>query len=127
LGARKGIPEGPGPTHRAAGKRGRLQPQFVQDPVEELDGSVSKALAGNVDGLAQPEPGPVHGDHPHTLEVLQQRKDRERGRAAAVQEKDQWALARLDEVDASTRADLDVSTACRGGTEDPLVDLSHLI
>jgi len=80
-----------------------------------------------VNGFAQPEPGPIHGDHPHALEMLQQRKDRERGRAAAMQEQHRWALARLDEVDASTRADLDVSTACRGGTEDPLVDRNHLI
>jgi hypothetical protein len=102
LGAREGIPQGPGRTHRAAGERGGLQLQFVQDLVEELDGGVSEELAGNANGVAQPEPRPVHGDQPHTLETFEQGKGRERGRAAAVQEQDRWALARLDEVDAST-------------------------
>jgi hypothetical protein len=110
-----------------AGERGRLQPQLVENLVEELDGGVSEALARNVNGLAQPEPRPIHGDRPHTLEMLEHRKERERGRAAAVQEHDRRALARLDHMDASTRANRDVSTPCQGSTEHPLVDLKHLI
>jgi hypothetical protein len=55
-----------------------------------------------VNGLAEPEPRPIHGDRPHTLETFEQSKERERGRAAAVQEQDRRALARLDDLDAST-------------------------
>ena len=53
-----------------------------------------KVRAWNVNGVAQPEPRPIHGDHPHILEMLKHRKDRERGRAAAMQEHDRGALAR---------------------------------
>jgi hypothetical protein len=59
-------------------------------------------LAGNVNGLAQAEPRPIHGDRPHLLEMLEQRKERERRRVAAVQEHDRRALAHLDDMDAST-------------------------
>jgi hypothetical protein len=98
----RGHTRGPRSHPRAAGERGRLQLQFVQDLVEELDGGVSVALAGNVNGLAEPESRPIHGDRPHALKTFEQRKERERGRAAAVQEQDRWAFACLDDVDAST-------------------------
>ena len=91
----------PGPAHRVAGERRRLQPQLVEDLVDELDGRVPEALARNVSGLAQPEPRPVDGDRAHALEPLEHREERERGRVAAVQEHDRRALARLDDMDAS--------------------------
>src|SRR5215212_6560535 len=101
-GAREGIPEGPGPTHRVAGERGRFQPQLVDNLVEELDRSVSEPLARDLNGLAEPQPRPIHGDRSNTLEMIEQRQERERGRARAVQQHDRWALARLDDMDAST-------------------------
>src|SRR5215212_9396068 len=72
------------PPHRTTGERRRLQPQLVQDVIKELDGSISVAFAGNLDGVAQPVPRPVHRDPPYPLQTFQQRKERERGRAGAV-------------------------------------------
>src|SRR5215208_5104532 len=69
-GAREGIPEGPGPTHRVAGERGRFQPQLVDNLVEELDRSVSEPLARDLNGLAEPQPRPIHGDRSNTLEMI---------------------------------------------------------
>jgi hypothetical protein len=102
VGARERVPERPGPTHRVAGEHRRLQPKLVDNLVEELDGGVSKALARDANRLAQPEHRPIHGDRPHTGEMVEQRKERQRGGAAAVQEHDRRALARLDDMDAST-------------------------
>jgi hypothetical protein len=80
-----------------------------------------------VNGVAQPKPGSIYGDRSYTVEPLKQRKERERGRAAAVQEKERRTLARLDDMDASTRADLEVSTPDRRGTEGPFVNSKHLV
>jgi hypothetical protein len=102
FGAREGVPERPGPTHRAAGERERVQPQLVDNLVLELDRGISEALARNANGFAQPESRPIHGNGPHTREMLEDSKERQRRRAAAVQEHDRRALARLDDMDPST-------------------------
>jgi hypothetical protein len=64
-------------------------------------------------GLAKPEPRSIHGDRPYALETFEQGNERERGRAAAVQQLDRRSLARLDDMHSSTGAKLDLSTACR--------------
>jgi hypothetical protein len=86
-----------------------------------------KRPRGTRTGSLSPCPGRSTVIAPHPLETFQQRKERKRRGAAAVQEHDRWALARLDDMDPSPRAELHVSTSCPGGPEDPLVDLDHLV
>ncbi len=80
----EGVPEGPEPAPRGSSERGRLQPERIQDLVDEFDSAVSVAFAGNVDGIAQPESGTIRVDRPHTLEMRQEGKMGQRGRTAAV-------------------------------------------
>lgn len=77
-GAGQCVPQGPCPTHGVAGKRRRVQSQLVENVVDEFDGSFAEALAGNTDGVAQPEPRPVYCDRPHAFKTLQQGKKQER-------------------------------------------------
>ena len=125
FGARERIPQPPGPTHRVAGERDRVQTQLVDDLVDELDRGFTEARVRRRSGVAQPEPRPIYGDRAHTLETLEQGKERERGRAAAVQKHDRHTVTRLDDMDASTGADLDVSTAGPGAAEHPLMNVEH--
>ena len=78
VGVRQGIPQGPRATHRVAGQRACLQPESGDDLVDERNRRFSEARARNVDGLAQPESRPIHGDRPHTLEPFEHGKERER-------------------------------------------------
>jgi len=78
----------------------RLQGKRVENLLDESDGGITVALTRNSGGVTQPEAWTIDVDRPYRLDVGEQGKLGDRGRAAAVEQHDRPTLARLDEVDA---------------------------
>lgn len=126
VGALERVPERPGTAHRVAGERGGLERERVEDLVDELARRGAEAPTLQPNRVAEAESRSIRHDRAHAVQVLEKRKQRERGGAAAVEEEHGRAFAGLGQVHASAPVHLDVAAGGRGGSEHPLVDVECL-
>ena len=67
LGVVQGVPERPDPASRGTGQHRRLEPELVEDLVDELDRAVAKGVPRELVGVAEPVAWSIDEEGPHPL------------------------------------------------------------